>query len=288
MRVAVLLTGQPRFLDQGAWWWKNKVFPASFQNLQVDYFCYLWDDGSPDLANRVRTTFNPVRFHIEKYDSKILPFIEKIQNYNKKHTKYLDLIPKHIKENLLFTEDFVSDYGKNVYGQFLAADGITKMLGNMSEQYDIIIRSRTDSIINPMDEKFWLAAFHNMHKNPIFHDKIMASWMYIDSGMPHIGDFAFFALPSTWYNFSCNIKENLFKLTTEDNPIFYELSVAKYHFNTHWLWMKSSFYSGTNWLSFSVVWPTPFDITVLREQMDMQRTTFEMVSNIFKEEINKK
>jgi hypothetical protein len=286
MRVAVLITGQPRLLEEGAWWWKNKVFPSSFQNLQVDYFCYFWNDGSDNLKERIQNSFNPVRYQIENYDAKISPFINQIQEYNKQNSQYLDLIPNNIKENLLFTEEFISDYGKNFYGQFLAADGITKMVGNLSHQYDIVIKSRSDAIINPMEEKNWLAAFHNMHRNPIFHDKMFASWMYVDSGMPHVGDFAFFSLPSTWYNFSRNLKENLLKITTEQKAIFYELKIANYHFTSHWLWMKSSYHSKTHWLSFSVVWPTAFDSTVIRNKHDMNSMTFKMLKEDY-ENFNK-
>ena len=53
MRIAILLHGQPRHLEQGAWWFKNRVFPEHFKRLKVDYYTCLWDDGSGMLSHRV-------------------------------------------------------------------------------------------------------------------------------------------------------------------------------------------------------------------------------------------
>ena len=93
MRVAVVLTGQPRYLEQSAWWWKNKVFPSSFQNLQVDYFCYFWNDNYPDLKNQCEQLFNPVRFHSSNYSSVVENFISKVKERQQLYNGNWHLVP---------------------------------------------------------------------------------------------------------------------------------------------------------------------------------------------------
>jgi hypothetical protein len=103
MRVAILVTGQPRFLEEGAWWYKNKVFTGN--NIQVDYYCYFWDDGSPDLKQRIENTFNPVRYHIADYNSIMKEFIRNVKAYNANNSTYLDLVPNNIRNSILFETD---------------------------------------------------------------------------------------------------------------------------------------------------------------------------------------
>ena len=49
MKIAILLHGQPRYLEEGAWWFKNRVFPEHLNQLDVDYYCCFWHDDSTNL-----------------------------------------------------------------------------------------------------------------------------------------------------------------------------------------------------------------------------------------------
>ena len=82
MRVAVVLTGQPRYLEQSAWWWKNKVFPSHYQKLQVDYFCQFWQDNTDNLHTRIIQQFNPTQLVINNYHESLISFRQKIQTAN--------------------------------------------------------------------------------------------------------------------------------------------------------------------------------------------------------------
>lgn len=287
MKIAILVTGQPRYLEQGAWWIKNRVFPESGK-IKADYYCYFWNDSSENLNERIQHAYSPVRFHTQDFETAVSKVIDTVQTYNKKNPRYLELAPRGFRENVMFDTKEITSYGKNFWGQFIAADTMTKMLGNFQGQYDLVIKTRSDAIINNMDEKHWLAAFENIHANPIFHDKILSSWMYVDSGIPHIGDFCFIAKPETWYNYSKNLKENCIKVVTQDKAICYELNLSGYKFPSHWMWLKASYYSKTNWLSFATTWPTPFDITLLRENVDIQNTTFQKIQQNFHREDQEK
>jgi hypothetical protein len=274
MRVAVLLTGMPRFLEQGAWWFKNRVFPKDRQ-IKVDYYCHFWNDGSENLETRIIKTFDPVKLRIEDYGPVIDEFIYRVRQYNK-NTNW-DFVPDKYRNNQLFdtyTLDQISDYNKNFWGQYLAASRLTAMTGDLSGQYDIVIKGRSDLAFNDMEERYWLDAFNNMNRNPVFHDKMLSNWLYIDKGIPYFGDFAFISKPNVWYNYSKDISEHCFRLAGPNKQLWYEIEVSKFTHEPHWVWNKLSMYSQTNWLSFSTVWPMPFDATLIRHRHDLFNSSF--------------
>lgn len=275
MRVAVMLTGQPRFLAQGAWWMRNRVFPAHYQNLKIDYYCYFWDDGSTDLEQRIVKAYAPVKYKIASYDEVILNFKNKITTYNTANPQYAELAELHIHENILYNTPHVTKWGVNFWGQYFATGGITELVGDLSGQYDIVIKTRSDAIFNPLSESHWGSCFKNMYANPVFRDKMFAPWMHIEHGIPHMGDFAFISKPDLFYQFSKNIHNNCFDLATKDKSLFYELNVANHPHVAHWVWNKISNYSRSNWLSFAVVWPTPFNITLLRQENNIQTVRYD-------------
>lgn len=279
MRVAVLLTGQPRHLEQGAFWFKNRVFPEGC-GIDVDYFGYFWDDGDPDLKNRIESTYNPVRYHIQDYNKIINEFIYKIKLENSKLS--WDYVPKRYKDAHLFNPDLqhISNYAKNFWGQYLCSGKISKMLGTMDD-YDIVIRTRTDVAFKDMDINYWKEAFSNIYRNPIFDDKMFSPWLYVNGGIPLFADFAFISKPHVWHNFNKNIEEHCLKLATEHKQLWYELQVSEFPEPPHWIWNKLAMYSNTNMLSFSVVWPMPFDCKLIRYDEDLNLLNFEYIQEKF-------
>ena len=263
MKIAILLTGQPRNLEQGAHWFKNHVFPKDC-GLDVDYFCYFWDDGDPDLRSRIENTYNPIRYHIQSFEKTIDNFIDQVQNKNRQLANW-NFVPKKYQQSHLFRTDkqYISNYSKNIWGQFFCSHKITKMVGNL-DHYDIVIRTRSDVAFKNMEIEYWKQAFNNMYKNPILNDKVFAPWLYVDSGIPLFADFAFISKPNVWYKFNSNIEEYCFNLATEHKQLWYELEVSEFYHHPHWIWNKMAMYSKTNMLSFSVVWPMPFDCKLIR------------------------
>ena len=66
MRIAVLMSGQPRHMEQSAWWWQNRIFPQNFKNLHVDYFLNLWDDGTNNLGTKAKQLYNAKAEHYKR------------------------------------------------------------------------------------------------------------------------------------------------------------------------------------------------------------------------------
>lgn len=280
MRVAVLLTGQPRHLEQGAWWFKNRVFPRE-SNIDVDYFGYFWDDGDPNLCFRIEKSYEPIRYQIDDYDRAIDQFIDRVQSRNNKIDDWHN-VPKQYQNSFLFNVDkqHISNYSKNIWGQYLCSSRIATMLGDLSS-YDVVIRTRSDVAFNNMPYKFWHESFANMYRNPIFDDKMFAPWLYVDSGLPLFADFAFISKPKVWYNFNKNMEENCVRLATDNKALWYELEVSNFHHAPHWVWSKLAMYSKTNMLSYSVVWPMPFDCKLFRYDEKLEDINFDYINTQF-------
>jgi hypothetical protein len=280
MRIAVLVTGQPRFLEEGAWWFKNRTFPDHFKNLKVDYYCYFWNDGSPNLESRIVSSYNPIKYKIDDYNGIIDQFTSTIVGYNLSNPHYSELVQQHIHENILYSNNSPTLWGRNFWGQYFATAGITDLVGDLSEKYDIVIKTRTDAVFTPLSEQLWCNSFKNIQTNPAFNDKMFAPWMHIQHGIPHMGDFAFISKPDLFYQFSKNIYKNCIDIATKDKALFYELTITDHQYITHWIWNKISNYSKSNWLSFSIVWPTPFKITLLRQYYNMQSIEYTDIPQI--------
>ena len=284
MRIAVLLHGQPRHLEQGAWWFKNKVFPKHFKNIQVDYFGAFWNDGTPDLRQRIESTYNPIRYHVFNYEEYWQKFYNECNEYHN-NNDISNFLPGHIRHNVLCVDDIhnVSKFQKNFWGQFISAGLVTNLTGNLSGEYDIVIRTRTDVAFKPMSEKLWVDTFNNMNTNPTFVDKIFADWMHVQHGRGLLGDFAFFAKPHVWYDFAKNIYNDCISIATENCLLWYDetLEKEKSTLFPHKAWTNLSVVSHTDWLSFHVVWPSPYASTLIRGDYNIQEETFDTLVQKF-------
>ena len=282
MKIAVLLSGQPRYLEQGSWWFKNRVFPDSYEQLKVDYFCHFWKEPERQLWKEIDDNFKPVKFHVAEYDDVLYNFRERVRTANM-GAKDWHLVPPYVHENIAFKEDYVTKYGFNFHGMFLSASHIAKMCGDLSD-YDIVIKTRSDAVFNPMAERDWVGLFNNMLRNPVFNDNIFAPWLRIKHGAPFFGDLAFVGRPKLMYDFLRNIDEHMFKILTTDKHLFSELLVNNYGPIAHWMWSRLSLYSQTDWLSIGVVWPVPFDVSLIRNNEPMHELTYANLRDKYAEE----
>lgn len=277
MKIAIVITGQPRQLEQGAHWFKNYVFPKGC-GLEVDYFCYFWDDGTSDLRSRIENTYNPVRYHVQEYEKNINNFISHVQARNNELNDWKH-VPEKFRNLHLFDVDnnHISNYSKNIWGQFFCSYKANKMLGSL-DNYDIVIRTRSDVAFNNMDIAHWRSAFSNIYRNPIFDDKMFVPWLYIERGIPLFSDFAFISKPKVWHQFNSNLEEACFAIATDHKQLWYELEVSEFKHHPHWIWNKMAMHSRTNMLSFSVTWPMPFDCKLIRYPEKLEDLNFDYIN----------
>ena len=282
MKIAVLLSGQARHLEAASYWWRERVFPKTYKNIEVDYYAYIWDDGSDNLKERIQRTFDPVRYFVGDYNVSFHSHRHKIRKANQYATDW-NLINKYCKHLVCYKGEDFDRYAYNFPGQYLASAAVTKMVGNLEGQYDVVIKTRTDCAFNTMEEKHWLNLFGNMNKNPVFNDCIFSPWMRIRNGYPFFSDLSFFGKPRLMYDYFHNMDQHLYYIATGDK---YLLSDTKFDDTIpipHWMWSRLSMYSKTDWLALSVVWPTPFDCALIRSDEDLSDKDFAYIKQQYEE-----
>jgi len=282
MRIAVLITGQARHVQQSGFWNREKVFPKTCGNLKVDYYVYLWDDGSDDLADRIVNAYDPVKFEIGNYDEAFHSHRHQVRQANADATDW-DLTSENIRHLICYQGENYDNYAYNFPGMYLASARGARMAGPLSE-YDIVIKTRTDNIFNNIPERQWLQLFNNMYKNSVFSDNIFTPWLKIKNGLPFFGDFCFIGKPDLMHNFLKNMDNELIKLSSTDKHLLSDFLVNPEIPFEHWLWSRYSVYSKTDWLSISVVWPTAFGCTLLRKDVELYDKDYKYIEGLFHEE----
>jgi hypothetical protein len=280
MKIAILVSGQPRFIEQGAEWIKNRVF-NKLNGYDVDFYVYFWDNGDPNLEEKIQSSYNPVEYKISNFGLYLEDFKNQIQEKNKSLSLDFRLVPTYIRENILFDTPQLTDYGKNFWGQFLSAYEVSNLVKNYHE-YDIIIKTRSDAVFDPMDPKVLKQTLKNIKQNKIFNTKIFTPWLQTIGGISYFCDFVFIATPETWINYSQNLRENCIKLATVDKALFYEFNIHEFHGISHWVWNKLSIYSLSGFLSFTVAWPMNFRGTsLIRENIDISNMSYAEINHRF-------
>ena len=129
MKIAILLSGQARYLKQSAEWWK-KVFPKiAGSKIEVDFFCHFWEEPGRDLYEECRRLFNPVKCFIQPYDDVFSPHMHAIRDGNGIHNGNMELVPPDVRSTILFPGSEISKYAYNFHAMFLSAASIGKMCG---------------------------------------------------------------------------------------------------------------------------------------------------------------
>tara|TARA_R110000772_G_C13205330_1_gene430473 strand:+ start:53 stop:952 length:900 start_codon:yes stop_codon:yes gene_type:complete len=282
MRIAVLLTGQARYLQQSGFWHREKVFPKTFQNIKVDYYVYLWDDGSDDLADRIVSAYDPVKFEIGDYNEAFHNHRHQIKQANIGATDW-NFTNDYMKHVMCYEGDQYDSFSYNFPGMYLASARGARMAGSLSE-YDIVIKSRTDNMLNNMQERQWIQLLSNMNKNPVFSDTLFTPWMRIRQGLPFFGDLCFVGKPNLMYNFLHNIDNQMIRMATADKHLLSDFLIDPEIPFAHWLWSRCSLYSKTDWLAISVVWPVPFGSALLRQDVQLYDRNYAFIEGTYNTE----
>lgn len=244
-KIAVVLCGQARLLEEGAWWFKNRVFPES-DELQVDYYCYFWGDNEVDLPKRIVNTFNPVKYVIGDYNKSFHAHRHAVRMYNINETNW-ENIPRVIQETVCYRPDEFNDWDYNFPGMYLSSAEAFRMVGKETlDKYDMIIRTRSDICLEPIDNFFWKKMIDGLEDNTIH-----CSWIDINSGVVFVGDLAFFGKPDIMYKHFSELDSNLVKMATVDKYVFNEYNLIEPVNDNlplgHIIWTRPSLYTKTNW-----------------------------------------
>tara|TARA_B100000123_G_scaffold86049_1_gene62251 strand:- start:248 stop:1147 length:900 start_codon:yes stop_codon:yes gene_type:complete len=280
MKIAVLMSGQARYIERSAEWWKQRCFKPSM-NLHVDYFFNLWDDGTDNLDDRVKNLYDAKVVDISDWEELGRNHIEQIRNGNENANDWW-LVPEYVQHTMCYTTDEVSRYTWNFPGMFISTAKMAETFEPHFWQYDIVIKTRTDTILNDMSPHNWHSLFNNMLRNPVFNDNIFTPWLRIRNGLPFFGDLAFIGKPDLMQRFMTNMDKNLVKLATHDKHLLSDYLIDPEIPFAHWLWSRLSMYSRTDWLAISVVWPVPFGACLLRSDENVVGQTFQYLEHTYK------
>ena len=267
MRIAVLFTGQARYLSQSSFWYREKTFLDQYKNLDVDYYAYIWDDGSDNLDDRIKQAYDPVKMEIGDYNEAFHSHRHEIKIANENCTDW-NFTNEYMQHIMCYKGDEFDQFAYNFPGMYLASARGSRMAGPLSE-YDVVIKTRTDNMFNNMQERHWLQLFNNMNRNPAFSDTIFTPWMRIRQGLPFFGDLCFIGKPDLMYNFLHQIDDQMLRMSTTDKHLLSDFLVDPEIPFAHWLWSRCSLYSKTDWLAISVVWPVPFGSALLRSNVPL-------------------
>ena len=243
-RIAVVLCGQARFLEQGAWWFKNRVFPES-DELQVDYYCYFWGDNENNLEERIKNTHNPVKYGIGDYNLSFHAHRHAIRMGNKNAT--YENIPNLIQNTICYRPEEFNTFEYNFPGMYLCSAEAFRMIGEETlAKYDMVIRTRSDICLEPIANRFWKTMIHELENNTIH-----CPWIDINNGIPFVGDLAFFGKPDTMYKHFSELDSNLVKMATINKYLFNEYQLVDPRNDGlplgHVIWTRASLYTKINW-----------------------------------------
>lgn len=282
MKIAVLMSGQARHVERSAEFWRRRIFPSHLHTIKVDYFLHLWDNGDQNLANNVKNLYQAKVVDISNYDDTVTEHIQNVKNGNDIATDWW-LAPEYVQHTLCYRTDQMSQYTYNFPGMYLATSKVAKTFAPYVQDYDIVIKTRTDCVLNPMSEHHMLQLYGNMLRNPVFRDVIFTPWLRIRNGLPFFGDLAFIGKPNLMQNFMAEMDKSLVSLSTKDKHLLSDYMIDPEIPFPHWLWSRLSMYSRTDWLAISVVWPVPFGTCLLRSDEPVLDKNFQYLEQTYNE-----
>tara|TARA_B100000809_G_scaffold259245_1_gene303901 strand:+ start:1399 stop:2274 length:876 start_codon:yes stop_codon:yes gene_type:complete len=289
MKVAVLVTGLPRFVNEGAWWFNHK---SNYPNdkYEMDFFVHSWADET--FRPALEDAWHPKKIQIGYFDKEINEFIEMVREYNYRCDK-LKYFNQNLNETIFFNTSSPSEYTKNFFGQYISAYRVTNMLKNymkednlMGDYYDWIIRIRMDTIMHPQVHETWAKIFKILNSSEWYRSKVYTSWLHIKSSLPFIGDYVFISNTDVWLNYTNNFYDNLYNLLTKDKFLLYDLNFFK-DMIAHYFWIRLAIYSKTSFVPITGIFPMTFEAILLREGINIpiEHCTYEDIkSNYIKDQ----
>jgi len=255
MRIAVLVTGQPRFIEQGSWWLNNRTFDDT---CDVDYYCYFWSNGDPDLVNKIQNTFNPKRTKIVDYDKVWNRWTHQVSTANATEKNW-DPIHKIIRQHACFggTSDWKrwleqeNNILRSCPGQYFSAADVFDLVPNIDE-YDLVIKTRSDCMLMPPNSGWTWVKEHIEHRSKSLKDDpiIWIQKSKLTKSNFFILDHYFYGLPKDMKQFfNPQLKQNLFNLVTKDKLAFADLAISNPGKQAHGLhlheiiWSKLQMYT---------------------------------------------
>jgi hypothetical protein len=193
MKIAVLFFGQPRFFDVTAPFFRKYLYlkshsagvshpvPASdksYVSTQIDFFAHLWDTvgyspKNPEetvdkdkLIDILETQFSVKRYRIDNYDT-LDKFAYNMQKFHNTLHGLFDNTEGYSKQLKDLHDGIGQHTNRYSNGQYYSLGEVFNLMEEYELEngfkYDIILRLRTDYLINKLDIEH-LFSFGSLHK----------------------------------------------------------------------------------------------------------------------------
>lgn len=250
-KVAVLITGSPRFIEQGAAWW-NLHLP---KNIEFDLYGHCWNEH--DHIGSLR--YYNANFDIDeslflRWNFKNLKITKHHFNFSVYDTAKKD--PETHLNQYLFWE--------KRRDHILSVHEADQLMKKSQKEYDAVVMMRFDTVIKPgVLEKMipFVCDFEKSSTNKfsIGHDKalywgddnpqIWCPWVQVRSGLPVMQDFIFMATWKDWNIFTGeSLYNRYYQLLNKDYKLLDAINFVKSKYHPHVFWAGLAFYSNANYI----------------------------------------
>lgn len=249
-RIAVILTGSPRFVNEGADWWFNRVAPP---NCEIDYYGHCWNSVDPVGANRYLIPNQSIDASF--FDQWQFSAFE-MSTYTLNDPVY-DSLHKgggHVAHFML--QDFRRDH-------ILSAAKANALLFQSGKEYDFVVQMRYDVVMRPetfqvlMDfamniEHRLYSAHKGMDRALLWIDDaptIMCPWVQARQGLTVMGDYAFAANFKDWKVFASDLYQKYHDVLNRNLHLLEVADKVNFMYIPHILWAYVGLSTHTNFIT---------------------------------------
>ena len=250
-KVAVLITGSPRFIEQGAAWW-NLHLP---ENFEFDLYGHCWNEHDHIGSLRYYNADFDINENLfSNWNFKDLKITEHHFNFSIYDTAKKD--PESHLNQYLFWE--------KRRDHIISVHEADQLMKKSQKEYDAIVMMRFDTVIKPGVLQEMIPFICNFKKSStnkfsIGHDKalywdvdnpqIWCAWVQVRSGLPVMQDFFFVATWEDWNRFTGkSLYDRYDQLLNNDYKLMEAINFVKSTYHAHVFWANLAIYSNANYI----------------------------------------
>lgn len=252
IKLAVLITGSPRFVPQGAEWWFSNAMPNNFE---IDYYGHCWNSHDEIGAKRY---YNADNIIINEDYFKCWPF--KDLSITEHHFNF-DIYDSAKKEDTPLSRFLLWDKRRD---HILSVSFASELLFKSKKIYDLVIVMRFDVIVKPKSlDKVLLSVlnfyneatkFHKGHDKALFwninNPNIFTPWVQIRQGLPVMQDYMFVCTYKDWVSYTGgNLYQRYHDLLNKDKYFLEVTNFVESTYHPHIFWAFLGLYSKANFLA---------------------------------------
>lgn len=252
LKLAVLITGSPRFVHEGAEWWFNNAMPSG---VDIDYYGHCWSEHDYIGSKRY---YDPSKITIDYEYFKCWPFSDFVIS---DHHFNFDIYDSVKNEDTKLRNFLLWDKRRD---HTLSVAFASDLLFKSKKIYDLVLIIRFDTIIKPNSldkvipfvlnfQKDHCRQFHKGHDKALFWNKtnptIFTPWVQIRQGLPVMQDYMFLCTYNDWVTYTGgNLYDRYHRLLNSDKHFLEPTNFVESTYHSHVIWSYLGCYSKANFI----------------------------------------